>query len=137
MQIIRFQGWKVNTETWKTFLIEDFHTHNLLVILFALSSQLVETFNILLSNIQDPFMRFIEFNLRSAIYRNIILSIEVSVELTRTSWHSPLKLTTKYSKQKRILPQICLLLTSGGQHFQSGPKRCLVITSKTRKSTII
>ena len=60
------------------YFIDNFHSHNFLVLLLALSSELVETYFMLLKNINDPFMRFIEFNLRSTIFLNIVLSIEVS-----------------------------------------------------------
>lgn len=81
METVRFRGWLIDSDNYQKYLIEGFRSHNLIVILHALSSELVETYNMLLSNIQDPFMRFVEFNLRSTLYRNIVLSIEVSLSL--------------------------------------------------------
>lgn len=37
---------------------------------------MVELYRTLLLNLSDPFMRYIEFVLRSAIYRNIVHSLE-------------------------------------------------------------
>lgn len=77
METVRYRGWLVNAQNMEHYMINGFHSHNLLVLLLALSSELVSTYYVFLQNITDPFMKFIEFNLRSAIYRNIILSIEV------------------------------------------------------------
>jgi hypothetical protein len=77
METVRFKGWLIDGPNHQDYLIEGFHTHNLLVLLLALSSELVDTYRMLLMNIQDPFMRFVEFNLRAAIFRNIVLAVEV------------------------------------------------------------
>lgn len=50
--------------------------HNLLVILFALCSQLVHSYHLLLTHISDPFLRFTEFTLRANLYRNLILNLQ-------------------------------------------------------------
>jgi hypothetical protein len=52
-----------------------FRTHNLLVLLLAMCEQTANTNQVLLDKIEDPFMRFIEFQLRSSLYRNIVLAI--------------------------------------------------------------
>lgn len=49
----------VNSLTYKDYLVKDFHTHNMIVLLIALSSQVVDTYEAFLSNIKDPFMRFV------------------------------------------------------------------------------
>ena len=79
METVRYRGWLVNCQNYKEYLVSELHTHNMLVLLLTLSSELVDTYYVLLKNIPDPFMRFIEFNLRSAIYRNIVLTIEVTI----------------------------------------------------------
>lgn len=48
-----------------------------MVLMLGLCSQMAKTFQQLLGQIVDPFMKFTEFALRSNIYRNIVLSIEV------------------------------------------------------------
>lgn len=50
--------------------------HNLLVLLLAMCEKIVYTYQVLINNIKDPFMRFIQFQLRSSIYRNIALAIQ-------------------------------------------------------------
>ena len=79
METVRFRGWLVDGDSWKTYLLPEFHSHNLMVLVLALSSELVATYSLFLSSISDPFMRFVEFNLRASIYRNIVLSIEVTI----------------------------------------------------------
>jgi len=59
METVRFRGWMVNSLTYKDYLVKDFHTHNMIVLLIALSSQVVDTYEAFLSNIKDPFMRFV------------------------------------------------------------------------------
>ena len=78
METIRFRGWLVDNQTYKQHLIQNFPTHNFIVFLMALSSKLVETFNMFVSTIDDPLMRFVEFNLRASIYRNIVLNLDVT-----------------------------------------------------------
>lgn len=48
----------------------------MLVVVFALCSQLVCSFSFILAQIEDPFMRFTEFTLRANIYRNLILNLD-------------------------------------------------------------
>ena len=62
-------------------MVGGFHTHNLFVLLSAMTFQMVDTYFLFLTNIKDPFMRFVQFNLRSSIFRNIILAIEVIISL--------------------------------------------------------
>lgn len=50
--------------------------HNLLVVIFAICSQIVETYHFILTHIQDPFLKFTEFTLRANIYRNLILNFD-------------------------------------------------------------
>jgi hypothetical protein len=59
METVRFKGWLVDAEHMQDYLIDNFHCHNLLVLMLALSSELVETYSMFLKNIRDPFMRFI------------------------------------------------------------------------------
>ena len=49
----------VNSITWKDYVVEGFHTHNLIVLLTALTFQMVDTYFLFLTNIKDPFMRFV------------------------------------------------------------------------------
>jgi hypothetical protein len=75
METVRFRGWLINAQNYQDYFVKDFHAHNLIVILIVLSSQMVETYAALLSNIKDPFMRFVEFNLRATLFRNVVLAI--------------------------------------------------------------
>ena len=75
METVRFRGWLINPQNYQDYFVKDFHTHNIIVVLIVLSSQMVETYAALLSNIKDPFMRFVEFNLRATIFPNVVLAI--------------------------------------------------------------
>ena len=50
--------------------------HNIIVIMFAMCAQLVESFHLVLDSQEDPFLRFTEFTLRGNVYRNLVLNLE-------------------------------------------------------------
>jgi hypothetical protein len=82
---VRFQGYLVTVDCMEEMMIDGFHTHNLVVVLLALCSQIAETYLTVLANIQDPMMRFTEFLLRASLYRNIVLALEVHFPPSRKS----------------------------------------------------
>lgn len=53
-------------------------THNLLVLLLGLCSQVAKAYLTIVSTIDDPMMRLTEFLLRATLYRNIVLGLEVT-----------------------------------------------------------
>jgi hypothetical protein len=56
-------------------------SHNIVVIVLALLDLLIDCFHTYLQSIQDPLQAFAEFNLRYCIFRNVVLSLEVSFDV--------------------------------------------------------
>jgi len=52
-------------------------SHNVVVLVLALVDLLINCFHTYLLSIHDPLHVFAEFNLRYCIFRNVILSLEV------------------------------------------------------------
>lgn len=76
METMIFKGYLVaSSSSLEHYLLEGFTTHNLVVLLLGLCSKLAQTYLALLASIDDPMMRFTEFILRAAIYRNIVLAL--------------------------------------------------------------
>lgn len=74
-----YQGYKVSSNTTlQSHLLEGFMTHNLMVLLLGLCSQLAQAYLTIVSSIDDPMMRFTEFLLRATLFRNIVLNLEVT-----------------------------------------------------------
>ena len=71
-------------------------THNLLVLLLGLCSQVAKAYLTIVSTIDDPMMRLTEFLLRATLYRNIVLGLEV---------------TSSFHLGKSSMPQLGLLST--------------------------
>lgn len=69
-------------------------THNLLVLLLGLCSQVAKASLTIISTIDDPMMRLTEFLLRATLYRNIVLGLEV---------------TSSFHLGKSSMPQLGLL----------------------------
>lgn len=76
-------------------------------------------------------MRFVEFNLRASIYRNIVLSIEVKMILFSNSFLLLSQPMAKYTKKCIVHLLRYLFSTFGGQLFRFGYKKCRIITQKT------
>lgn len=134
---IRFCGFRVGSNNWKSYLLPNFKNHNLIVLMLALCSHMVTTFHHLLNAIEDPFMRFTEFALRSNIYRNIVLSIEVPDLQCRRKWSLSLPTILTFMKFVSNLKNNILVLTFGGQPFLFGPNRWNVFTLSIKKYTTI
>lgn len=59
----------------------------------ALLDLFVDSFNLYIQSIDDPFYRFVEFNMRFCVFRNMLLSLEVPLIRFRTNSASYLKIT--------------------------------------------
>ena len=82
METMFYQGYKVSCSAdLPSQLLEGFMTHNLLVLLLGLCSQVANTYLAVVSTIDDPMMRLTEFLLRASLYRNIVLALEVTSSL--------------------------------------------------------
>lgn len=92
-----YEGYKVGSSTdMQSQLLEGFMTHNLLVLLLGLCSQVARAYLTIVSTIDDPMMRLTEFLLRATLYRNIVLGLEV---------------TSSFHLGKSSMPQLGLLST--------------------------
>lgn len=86
MQITRYCGHSITSENWQNFILRDFKSHNMIVLLLALANNLVSIMRLIIESMDDPFLRAIEFALRANIFRNIILGLEVILYSCRRKW---------------------------------------------------
>lgn len=76
METMRYKGYLVgSSSSLEHYLLGGSKTHNLVVLLLGLCSQLAHTYLTLLASIDDPMMRLTEFILRATLYRNIVLAL--------------------------------------------------------------
>ena len=85
--------------------------------------------------IDDPFMRMVEFSLRSNIFKNIIIAMEVHTICRRINLHLCLKCMGKTSESRIRVLLRSLRFRFGSIQWQCGWGRCSLCINKFNQFT--
>ena len=65
----------ITHKNYKHYMINNFRTHNTIVIFLSIIDGLLEMYQLYISSLPNNFDQFIEFVMRYCIYRNMILDL--------------------------------------------------------------
>ena len=72
---VRYTPYEITSHNFTHFLIQGNSLHNLIVGLFAMTDNLIETTQVYVGAMEDPLQRLLEVLLRYGVFRNLVMGV--------------------------------------------------------------